>query len=453
MQLLSDREHSASRGWLVSSALWLVLGTTLGLIDAIHLAAPDLLGSVSWLHFGRARPMHVNAVTFGFVATGLIGSTLYMLPMVLKTRLQGERLANLAMWLWSAAVVGGTISLAMGETQAREYAEWTWPFDLLLTGSMVLLLICCFRTIFARNENVLYVSVWYIAGALLWTSMMYPIGNVLWQPQTGSVSGIMDAILLWFYGHNIFGLFLTPLSVAIFYYLVPRLARAPLYSHVLSHVGFWGLLFFYTHIGTHHLLQAPVPTWLKEISIVDSVAMLIPVTTSLVNIWLTMRGRLANVRETPAGRIVFAASVWYFIVSTQGSLQSLPSVQRYTHFTQWVVAHAHIAVLGFAGLTALAGTWYVLPRTVNRRIFSEMLVDVQYWLLMIGVTGFFVTLTAAGLAQGHAWHNGEPVYNTLSMIAPYMVWRLLIGVLVWVAALIGLYNVVQTIRRGEPEQP
>lgn len=443
------REHRAVRGWLISGAFWLMFGVVWGLLGALHLAAPDMLGSHMALSFGRMRPAHVQTVTFGFVGMSLIGSLLYFVPRVQKTRLQGEPLCYWAMWLWNAAVGGGMVGLILGATQAREYAEYVWWADVCITAALVLLAISLLRTILARGENTLYVTTWYFAGAVFWTAMMYPIGNVIWRPESGALSGTVDAVWLWFYGHNIFGLFLTPMAVGVFYYLIPRLARTPLYSHVLSLVGFWSLLFFYTHIGTHHLLQAPVPTWLKEISIVDSVAMMIPVLTALVNLWLTMRGRLDALRETAPGRIVFASTIWYLIVSGQGSIQSLPSVQRYTHFTHWVVGHAHIAVLGFAGLAGLAGLWHVLPLVCGRKLWSETLVDVQYWLITAGVAGFFIVLSSAGLVQGGAWAEGQTVYETVWMVAPYMFIRALFGVLIFGAAFIGFYNLVMTCRRGE----
>ncbi|MFQ6132392.1 MAG: cbb3-type cytochrome c oxidase subunit I [Armatimonadota bacterium] len=449
LPILSNEENSAARRYLISSAVWMVVGTLWGMASAIHLTAPDLFANIPWLSFGRIRPAHTNVVMLGFVTSGLIGAGLYFVPLLLKVRLQGERLANLAMWLWNAAILGGVITLPAGMTQSREYAELIWELDLLVVASVALLLICFVLTVLARQENTLYVSVWYVGGAIIWTALLYPLGNVMWRPDTGSLAGVIDAIWHWFYGHNVLGLLMTPLAIAVLYYMIPRLARAPLYSHTLSLVGFWSLLAFYTHIGTHHLLQAPVPTWLKTISIVDSVAMVVPVLTVLINLWLTMRGRLSVLRESVPGKFVFAGSVWYLLVCLQGPLHSLPSVQRYVHFTNWVVGHAHIAVLGFTGMIALGGLWYVLPKVSGRKLYSDVLVDVQYWLVLVGLSGFFLALSIAGLVQGGAWLEGEGVYRTLPMIFPYMAARAMFGVLIVSAAFIGLYNVVMTLARGE----
>ena len=447
---LSTDEHSAARRYLVSSAVWMAVGTLWGLVGAIHLTAPDVFANIPWLEFGRIRPAHTNVVMLGFVTSGLIGTGLYFLPLFLKTRLRGERWANLAMWLWNAALLGGIITLPLGLTQSREYAELIWPLDVLVVASFVLLFIVFILTVSSRQENTLYVSVWYFGGAILWTSLLYPLGNVMWHPATGSLEGTVDAVWHWFYGHNVLGLLMTPLAVAALYAMIPRIAKAPLYSHTLSLVGFWSLLAFYTHIGTHHLLQAPVPTWLKTISIVDSLAMVIPVVTVLVNLWMTLRGRFGVLRESVPGKLIFAGSVWYLLVCLQGPMQSLPSVQRYTHFTNWVIGHAHVAVLGFTGMIALGGLWYVLPLVSGRKLYSEFLANLQYWLVLIGVSGFFFVLTIAGLIQGAAWLDGQSVYRALPTVFPYMAARAMFGVLLVTAALVGLYNVIATLKWGEP---
>jgi len=453
VQLLSGDEHSASRRFLVSSAVWFCVGTLWGMAGAIHLFAPDTFRNIAWLEFGRVRPAHTNLMLFGFASMALLGGGLYVVPVMLRTRLYAERLANAGMWLWNAALLVATISLPLGFTQGREYAELIFPAKVLLLLALLCLLYVTLMTVTRRQEKLLYVSVWYVCGAILWTTLIYPLGNVMWRPGTGALTGTVDAIWLWFYGHNIFGLLLTPLALGMAYYVMPRVAGAPLYSHTLSLVGFWTLLAFYTHIGTHHLIQAPVPTWLKTISVADSIGMLIPVATVLVNLWLTTKDNLGNFARSAPGRYVFAGSVWYLITCIQGPFQSLPSVQRYTHFNNWVVGHAHIAVLGFAGFIALGTIWYVLPLVSGRRIYDLRLVNVQFWLVLVGLGGFFAVLTAAGLIQGSAWVNGETVYRALPLIAPYMGLRAMFGILILSGAFLGLYNVLMTLTRGERATP
>ncbi|MBM3473778.1 MAG: cytochrome-c oxidase [Armatimonadetes bacterium] len=451
-QFLPAHEHSAARRFLVSGAVWFCAGTLWGLIGAMHLAAPDFFRGIPWLEFGRIRPAHTTIVLLGFVTSALIGATLYILPVVLRTKLYGERVANLGMWVWNLAMLSGCISLPLGYTQGREYAELVFPIDCLVVIAFLCLTYSLVMTVATRHENVLYVSVWYGLGGVLWTAVLWVPGNVMWRPPGGAMIGIVDAVWLWWYGHNIFGLATTPMAVAVAYYIIPRIARKPLYSHTLSLIGFWTLLALYTHIGAHHLLQAPVPTWLKTVSVIDSVAMVVPVATVLVNLWLTMRGALREFADSWPGKLIFAGSIWYLITCIQGPLQSLPSVQRHTHFNNWVIGHAHIAVLGFAGMTALGGLWYVLPLVARRKVYSQPLIGLQYWLVLIGVAGFFVVLTAAGLIQGEVWNNGGTVYRTLPMIAPYLMARAMFGMLIIGGAFIGLYNVVMTLVRGEPHE-
>jgi cbb3-type cytochrome c oxidase subunit I len=317
--------------------------------------------------------------------------------------------------------------------------------DVLFVMCFALVLYNLVMTIRRRREPLLYVSIWYVGAAVLMTAVTYCLGNVIWKPDSGALLGIPDAIILWFYGHNIFGLLLTPMAIAVAYYVIPRATRNPLYSHTLSLIGFWGLLVVYTHIGTHHLLQVPVPTWLKVIAIVDSIAMVIPVMVFLINIWYTARGKLGEIHADIGAKFVFTGTIMYFFVSIQGSIMALPQVQRVTHFNNWVVGHAHIGVLGFAGMTTLGGLYYVLPKIVGKPLYSRFLADLQYWLVLIGVVGFTVVLTTVGLIQGNAWLNGETVYRVLPEIHMYYVLRASIGFLIMSGAYIGLYNIVRTL--------
>jgi cbb3-type cytochrome c oxidase subunit I len=445
VQFLKDEPFGTTKGFFLSSAAWMVAGTLAGFIGAIELVAPDLLGNIPWIVFGRIRQVHTNLVMFAFVGSALLGAAYYLVPTLVRTPLYSERLGKLALWLWNTALFMGVITLSLGYTQNREYAELIWPLDIGVLIVFALMFYNLFETLKRRQENLLYVSVWYIFGALIFSFFTYFFGNAMWNPDTGSITGMPDAILAWFYGHNVLGFFFTPLAVAVAYYIIPIVSRAPLYSHTLSLIGFWSILVMYSHIGTHHLLQAPAPTWLKVIAVTGSVGMVIPVMTVLVNLWLTMRDRLSSVHEDIGGKFVFAGSVWYLLTCLQGPLQSLPYVQRLTHFTNWVIAHAHMGVFGFAGFTALGGIYFILPRITGRPLYSRRLADVQYWLVLIGITGFFVVLTIAGLIQGNGWLNGETVYKILPQIYVYMVLRVSLGVLIIGGAVIGLYNIYMSI--------
>ncbi len=445
------REHSAARAFIVAGAVWFVIGTTFGAFSAIHFLAPEFFSNIPQLVFGRVRPSHVNSVIYAFIVQTLIGMGLFFVPSLLRTRLWSEPLAWLTWLLYNIAVTYGPIGFLMGHGHGgREYAEYPWTADMLITISILLLAINTGMTILRRQEQSLYVSIWYFMGFSIWTATSYPIGNVVWHPSTGAMAGIVDEVLLWTYAHDLVGLILTPLAIGAAYYVIPRVARNPVYSHTLEHIGFWTLIIFYTHIGAHHILQAPIPNWLRVMATVDSGMMILPVAVVLVNLWMTVRGSAGLVWKDPAGMMVMTGLVWYFFTCIQGPLMSLPHLQRVTHFTQWTPAHAHMAVLGFSATIALGGMWHVLPMVLGRRLWSRRLVFLQFSLVTIGVTGFFLVLTMAGLIQGHAWFNGETVYRVLPTITVYMALRLAFGLFVITGAVVGLCNLWMTIRHGEP---
>jgi len=442
--LMPDRYKTAAM-FMISSACWMIVATFAGLLAATELIAPDLTQGIGWLSFGRLRPIHVNLVLFGFVTPGLLGAAYYIVPRLLKTEIFSEKLGLLTALLWNLTVALGVVTLSLGFSQGREYAEFIWPVDMMVVAVFAMAFYNFIMTVKNRKEPILYVSVWYICAGLILTGLTFALGNVVWRPTSGALTGIPDAILLWFYGHNVFGLLLTPLAAGVAYYVIPRACRSPLYSHTLSLLGFWSLIIVYTHVGTHHLLQVPVPTWLKVIGVVDSVGMVIPVMAFLVNIWYTARGRLGEIHGDVSAKFVFTGTIMYFFVSIQGSMMALPDVQRVTHFNNWVVGHAHVGVLGFAGMIAVGGIYYVLPRILNKPLYSVFLADLQYWLMLIGVTGFTIVLTIVGLIQGNAWLNGETVYRVLPEVHIYYVLRASLGVMVFTGAVIGLYNILRTL--------
>jgi cbb3-type cytochrome c oxidase subunit I len=446
---LTDEPGSTSRRYFVTAAVWMVVAVTVGLLAAIELVAPDIFGNIPWLLFGRLRPIHTNLMLFGWVPAALLGGVFYIVPQVLGTKLWSERLGNFSMWAFNGVQVAGVVTLAMGMTQGREYAELIRPLDFLVLVWLLMLSADLLMTIKHRTENILYVSVWYATGGCIWTFFVYMFGNVVWEP-TGSLSGVTDGLWLWFFGHNTVGLWITPLAIAVAYWVIPRATGTPLWSHTLSLIGFWTILAIYTHTGGHHLLQAPVPTWIKVLAVVDSICMLIPVFTFLANVWMPIGERWGRIHANIGAKFVFAGTVFYAITCVQGPLQSLPSIQRVTHFTQWVVAHSHLAVFGFGGMIGMGAIYYILPKVCGRRIWSKTLAEVQYWLMLSGVLGFFIILTGAGLIQGHAWLNGEMVYRVLPELTIYMILRGSVGVLVVGGAVIQLLNVAMTIFYGEP---
>lgn len=458
-----DRPDSAAIHGLVSSAIWFLVGTTLGLLMSHELSLPDLFAGIPQLTFSRLRPAHVNTVLFGFLSTGYFGGWYFIAPRLCKTPLASNREANILLAVWNFAVLVGLIALVNGDTQGREYAEYPWYVDWMVEAALIWNLTIFGRTLAARREPKLYVSLWYIGGTMVWIAIIYFIGSVMWHPfttvdasgqvqRTGAFVGLDDAVWNWFYGHNVLGLYFTTGGIALMYYLVPKLSRRPIYSHSLSLIGFWALAVFYAPTGQHHLLQAPIPNWLKMYAIIGSVALIVPVFSQTTNIFMTVRGAWGLVIENIPLRFILTGSFNYMAVSLQGSIQSLMSVNRYIHFTQWTVGHSHLALLGAFGFVVCGTILYMVPQIVRKPLWSRNLADAQYWLMLIGIIGFFWSLTIAGLAQGAAWVTlGEQVVKSFTVVKPYFVLRSVFGTMIYVGVIMQLVNVIMTIIQPAPD--
>lgn len=446
-----NKTDSASVNFMISSVIWVLLGVSMGLILALQFIIPDLFHGIPWLVFGRLRQAHTNTVMFAWLSMGMMGLWLYILPRLTGRRLWSERLANLSMVLWNLAVAGGIFGLLAGASQGREYAEFIYPVDLALVAAVLMTTLNVYMTVAHRTESKLYVSVWYMIGTLVWMPCLYVIGNVMWHPATGSMTGIADTMYNWFYGHNILGLWFTTGLLPVVYYMVPKMTRTPLYSHALSLVAFWGIIFFYTGVGAHHLLWTPIPYWVKTFSVAESIGMILPVVAFMMNIWMTMRGNWNSFfRDIPL-RFVITGWAAYILVSYQGSHQSLRAINNLTHFTQYVPGHAHLSLLFFAATIVMGGIFYALPKILGCRLYSRQLANIQYSLLFVGFLFFFSGFTLTGLVQGTAWVNqGLPVWSVLPGLRPYMLLRAVGGVLVVLSFFLFTWNVLATVIARKP---
>ena len=440
------KEHSSAKNFIVSSIFWLILFTTFGFIIAIKFFAPEFLGQISVLTFGRMRPMHVNGVTFGFLSTGLIGIAYYIIPKLSGTKLYSEKLGNLTVFLWNIAVTCGTVLLALGYTQAREYAEYIWIIDVAIIITLLLIGYNIFKTIQKRTERKLYASTWYVMGTFLSFPIVYFIGNVMWHPDTGSLQGAVDGVFNWFYGHNVLGLWFTTLGIAGWYYFIPVITKRPLYSHLLSMIGFFSIVFVYTGVGGHHLLQAPIPEWLKTIAIVNSGLMMVPVLAFITNILLTMRGRWGCFIESIPLRFMLIGVFLYFLASLQGTFQAFRETNMYLHFSQWTVGHAHIALLGGFGFLVFGAVYFLIPRVTGKEIYSNRLMSYHFWFTVIGFISFFSIMTIMGLIQNSGWFQNISVATVLLQLKPYFIARALAGGAIVAGQYIFFYNIIMTLR-------
>jgi len=442
---MQERRDATAKLMAVSAIGWLVVMITLGLIQAIEFISPDFLRGISWLVFPRIRQAHVNGLAFGWLSMAMVGGWYFIVPRLTKSPIHSERLGIVVAWLWNIVLAVGVVGLVLGYTQAREYAELAWPIDM---GIMLVLLLTgynLFRTIAARKVDQLYVSLWYVMGTLIWFPIVFAIGNVIWAPPTGSLIGLNDAIWQWFYGHNILGLWFTTGTVALLYYIIPKEVKQPLYGYTLALIAFWGLAFFYSAVGTHHILQAPVPEWLKTISVICSVGLLIPVSAFIINIFMTLRGSWRALYYSIPLRFAVTGAAFYLLASFQGSMQALRGFNVFIHFTNWSVAHAHLALLGFVAFSMMGVVYYIVPSICGCNLYSERLAWVHWWMTFIGFIAFFSVLTAAGLVQAAGFSRGIPIVAILPGIHTMFIGRAAAGAVIIAAQYLFAYNMVRTL--------
>jgi cbb3-type cytochrome c oxidase subunit I len=429
-----------------SSAVWIIIGGAMGLTLALEFVFPDIFRGVPWLVFSRLRSAHVNTVLFGVLSSGMLGAIFYIVPRLTGRQLWSERLARFTVWFWNATVAAGVLGILTAHSQGREYAEFIWIIDCAVVAGLVLVTVNIYATIHHRVERKLYVSLWYIIGTLVWMPLLYIIGNVMWNPPYGAVMGVNDAIYNWFYGHNVLGLWFTTGFLPIIYYLVPKETRTPLYSHTLSLIAFWSIIFFYTGVGGHHLIWTPLPYWLKTIAVAMSIGMFIPVVSFMMNIFLTMRGNWNRVITSIPLRFVVTGWAAYILVSYQGSHASLRSMNLLMHFSQYVPAHGHLSLVFFSASVMMGAAYYIIPRIYDCRIYSRFLANVQFAFYAIGFFLFFMGFTFTGLVQGSSWvHGGLPIWGVLPTLKPYMALRAVGGALLYLSFLLFAWNVLATI--------
>lgn len=438
----------AAKTWFFFSALWFPIFATFGFLMAIKFFFPEFLDGYAWDTFGRIRPAHVNGVLYGFVTSGLLGIMLWVVPRLCAQPLYRPRYARFVAVLWNGSLLAGIIWILLGGSQGREYAELPWVIDVLVMVALVSLAYIVFGTILHRRERKLYVSLWYYMGTMLWFPIVYFIGNVMWNPPTGALNGTIDAIFNWYYGHNVLGLWFTTLGIPAWYYFIPRIMNRPLYSHLLSLISFFSIAFIYTGVGGHHLLQSPIPEWLKTVAVVMTVLMMVPVLTFATNILLTMRGAWQRLAGNPPLQFIVAGFFFYVLVSAQGSFQGIRSTNAYLHFSQWPVGHSHLAILGGFGFLAVGAIFYLIPRITTFKIYNPKVMAFTFWLAFSAFIAFFAAMTVVGLQANGNWWVHINVVETLPTLRVGFVWRAISGGLVALSGLIFATNIYMTLWRA-----
>jgi cytochrome c oxidase cbb3-type subunit 1 len=402
-----------------SAVLWLIVGSLAGLTASIKLHSPDWLAQYDWLTFGRIRTVHLNAVAYGWAATAGLGLSIWLLPRLLKTPLVGGRIAVFGVMVWNAGLVSGLGAIAVGFNDGLEYLEMPWPAAMLLAAGGAFIGLPLIFTLQRRQVDHLYVSVWYMGAALFWLPVLVFVANL-----PSVYSGVQQATMNWWYGHNILGYFFTPLALASIYYFLPKVIGRPIQSYNLSLLGFWTLAFFYGQVGGHHLIGGPVPGWMITLSIVQSVMMVIPVAVFAVNQFMTLADRWGAVVYSPTLRFTALAGIMYILASVQGSMMALRSINTVTHFTHFTVAHAHLGLYGFVTLAFFGGIYFVMPRVVEREWPYPSLIAAHFWLVVAGFAVYFVGLTAGGLLQGLMMLDAsKPFMDSVAVTIPYLTAR------------------------------
>jgi len=445
----SDEPYSASRNFLICAIVYLILGMGFGLLAALLMSSPDIIHGIPQLAFGRLRPAHTNTILLGWLSMGYVSCFYYIVPVLAGRKgLWSERLGNLTLLLWNIAALGGVWGILSGYTEGREYAEINGPFDWLVLASLLLVGVNVYMTIFTGKEKKWYVSLWYFMGALFWFPIVYVIGNRAFVQFTG----LNDAISGWFYGHNILGMWFTVGGVGILYYLLPRFSGNPLYSHTLSMVGFWTIGMFYAPTGTHHILQSPVPEWLKAIAVISSVFLLIPVLTVLTNFFMTLKGKWHLMADHIPMRFAMSAGLAYLLTCIQGPFQATRGINWYLHFSNWVVGHAHMALLATFTFIVFAASYYFVPKITGRKMYSRALAIWHFWLSFLGWIVMMLALTIAGLIQAAGWHFALPFDQWVIELQPYLFVRFLSGIMLIAGAILYALNMYKTIfsKAAEP---
>lgn len=451
---MRPHEARAVKFWFYSSLLWLALGPLVGLFQSLQFLFPDALDVLSNLSlpYSKLRIFHTNLVIYGWIGMGFVSAILYIIPRLCDVDLKLPRLAYGAGWVWNLAVTLDLVLIWAGivgdpwlSIQPYEYAEAPLLVDLLIVLAAVAVVLSVHGTVLARRRAGLYVSVWYLLGGLYTTAITYLVGNFLVLAFTGLGNQMMHAWWL----HNAVGMFITPLGVGIAYYLIPIAARRPLYSHRLSILGFWTLMAFYPGTGLHHFLQMPMPRWIGEFAVISSVLLAIPVLAVVVNHLATPRGSWSRVLQSYPLRFAVLGTVYYLLTCIQGPFQATHTVNWFVHFTEWVQAHAHLALAGAFTCYGLAAGFFMFPRLVGRQLYSRALAGWIFWLMAVVFPLFYLGFTHSGLVTGISVNLlGNTIYETLQAVWLARLFRTLMGAGVVLAFLLYVYLVVRSLRLG-----
>ena len=440
----------------VMTIVWGIVGMLVGVVIAAQLAWPALNFDVPWLTFSRLRPLHTNAVIFAFGGSALFASSYYVVQRTCHVRLFCGRLAAFTFWGWQAVIVLAAVTLPLGITTTKEYAELEWPIDLLIAVVWIAYAVVFLGTIAKRKVKHIYVANWFFAAFILAVAMLHVVNSAaipvsLWKSYS-AYAGVQDAMVQWWYGHNAVGFFLTAGFLGMMYYFVPKQADRPIYSYRLSIVHFWSLTFTYIWAGPHHLHYTALPDWAQSLGMVMSIILLAPSWGGMINGIMTLSGAWEKLRTDPVLRFLIVSVSFYGMSTFEGPMMSIKTVNALSHYTDWTIGHVHAGALGWVALISFGTMYYLIPRLVGRDLYSLKLVEVHFWIATVGIVLYIASMWTSGIMQGLMWRavntDGTLTYSFVESVLamhPFYIIRFLGGFVFLAGALVMAYNLWKTV--------
>ena len=446
--------------FMVATAVWGVVAFLVGLIVALKLVFPEFLGGLAELSYGRLRPLHTNAAIFAFAGNAIFVGVYYSLQRLCKARMFSDRLSAIHFWGWQLIIVSAALTLPLGFTTSKEYAELEWPIDIAIALVWVVFGVNMIATIWKRREKHMYVAIWFYLATFLTVALLHIVNSfelpVSLLKSYSFYAGVQDALVQWWYGHNAVAFFLTTPFLGIMYYFIPKAANRPVFSYRLSIVHFWSLIFLYIWAGPHHLLYTALPDWAQSLGTVFSIMLIAPSWGGMVNGLLTLRGAWDRVREDPVLKFLVIGTTAYGMSTFEGPMMSLKSVNALTHYTDYIIGHVHVGALAWNGGLAFAMLYYIVPRIYSTTLHSVKLANIHFWLATTGVLFYAIPLYIGGITQSLMWRDftdqGVLRYpnflETVLRIIPMYALRVLGGTLFLLGACVALYNLYKTAKSG-----
>ena len=454
--------YKVVRQFTVMTVVWGIVGMLVGVIIAAELVWPQLSMDLPWLHFGRLRPLHTNAVIFAFGGSALFATSYYVVQRTCQTRLFSDGLAAFTFWGWTVVILLAAITLPLGLTSGKEYAELEWPIDLLITAVWVSYALVFFGTIMKRRVKHIYVANWFYGAFILTVAVLHLVNSAaLPVSLTKSYSvypGAIDAMVQWWYGHNAVGFFLTAGFLGMMYYFVPKQAGRPVYSYRLSVVHFWALISTYMWAGPHHLHYTALPVWAQSLGMVFSLILLAPSWGGMINGIMTLSGAWHKLRTDPILKFLIVSLSFYGMSTFEGPMMSIKTVNALSHYTDWTIGHVHSGALGWVAMVSIGAVYFLIPKLFGReQMYSVKLIDWHFWMSTIGVVLYIVAMWISGVMQGLMWRavneDGTLTYSfveSLEAMYPFYFVRFLGGALFLCGMLVMAYNVVKTVSGARP---